>query len=168
MKYKALILDLDGTTIPLGVDSHPSVRVLAAIGKAQHNKIHVCVATGRPLFIAKRVIKELGLNSLCSVHDSTQLYNAANDAIIDTISLDHDIADQAYRIIKQYKPDVVLIGEGEKEYEYAGGSWPDALTDIAMPDLPESIVDELIEHLTKIQGIAVHKNPSFKKGLFWA
>ena len=62
----------------------------------------------------------------------------------------------------------MLIGEGEKEYEYAGGSWPDALTDIAMPDLPESIVDELIEHLTKIQGIAVHKNPSFKKGLFWA
>ncbi|MDP1721869.1 MAG: HAD family hydrolase [Candidatus Gottesmanbacteria bacterium] len=167
MKYKAIILDLDGTTIPLGIDSHPSVRVLETIGLAQ-KQTHVCVATGRPLFIAKRVIKELGLNSLCSVHDSTQLYNAADDTIIDTISLDHGIADQAYRIIKQYKPEVVLIGEGEKEYEYTGGPWPDTLTDIAMPDLSESTVDKLIEHLTKIQGIAVHKNPSFKKGLFWA
>lgn len=166
MKYKALILDLDGTTIPLGVDSHPSDRVLAAIGKAQNN-IHVCVATGRPLFIAKRVMKELGLNSICSVHDSTQLYDAASDRIIDTVSLDHMLADQAYQIIKQRKPDVVLIGEGEKEYEYAGGSWPELLTDIAMPDLTESVADALMERLTNISGIAVHKNPSFKKGLFW-
>ncbi|MEK7543449.1 MAG: HAD family hydrolase [Patescibacteria group bacterium] len=166
MKYKALILDLDGTTIPLGLDSHPSDRVLAAIGKAQ-NKIHVCVATGRPLFIAKRVISELGLRSLCSVHDSTQLYDAGRAVIIDTISLDRTLADQAYGIIRQFKPNVVLIGEGETEHEYTGGSWSELLTDLAMPDLAESVADELIQHLTRVSGIAVHKNPSFKKGLFW-
>ena len=58
MKYKALFLDIDGTTVPVSLDAHPSARVIASVAKAQQ-VVHVCIATGRPLIYAKPVIREL-------------------------------------------------------------------------------------------------------------
>jgi hypothetical protein len=165
MKYKAIFLDLDGTTVPLG-SSQPSSRVVEAITKA-HKKVDVCIATGRPLDISKSVIHKLHVTSLCSVHDATQIYDPVKDIVVDTVSLSHELADQAITIFKQYNIQKIYVEVGEKLSFYNGEAWPKGLSDIAVEDLTEDVADKLISQLSGISGIAIHKNVSFKKGLFW-
>jgi hydroxymethylpyrimidine pyrophosphatase-like HAD family hydrolase len=165
MKYKAIILDLDGTTVHVGT-FEPNNRVSMAIQEAQ-KYVTVCIATGRPLVIAKPIIQKLNITGICSVHDSTQLYDAGKDTVVDTVSLDHEIADSAYAIIRKYNFPVVMIGLGESENVYTGEPWPKELSDIAIPDMPELTADALIAELSRIPGAAIHKNVSFKKELFW-
>ncbi len=45
MKYKLLILDLDGTTVEPNGDALPSQKVIDAVKNAQ-KKLHVAIATG--------------------------------------------------------------------------------------------------------------------------
>lgn len=60
MKYKAIMLDIDGTVIPYQYDSMPSKRVREAITKAKE-KIHICLVTGRSYYSTKKILKPLGL-----------------------------------------------------------------------------------------------------------
>lgn len=165
MKYKAIFLDLDGTAVPVG-SSIPSPRVVEAITKA-HKKVAVCIATGRPLNISKSVIHKLNITSLCSIHDATQIYDPVKDKVIDTVSLSHDLADQIMRIFKYYNFPKIYIEAGVKVSFYNGAAWPEDLSDIAVEDLTEKVADKLISQLSNISGIAIHKNVSFNKGLFW-
>lgn len=165
MKYKGLILDLDGTTIPHGVNSHPSERVKQSIKNAQ-KYLKVSIATGRPLSIAKPIIHELGVTGPCSVHDSTQLYDPMRDEIIDIVTLNRDIARKVIDILTKDSIKI-LIGVKDGEAEYIDGELPSDTCDIASPHLSEAKVDRYIEILSKIDGIYVHKISSFKAGLYW-
>jgi HAD superfamily hydrolase (TIGR01484 family) len=165
MKYKAIFLDLDGTAVPIG-SSNPSPRVVEAITKA-HKKVNVCIATGRPLDISKPVIRKLHVTSLCSVHDATQIYDPIKDVVVDTVSLSHELADQAIHIIKRYNFPKIYVEAGTKVSLYKGEVWPEDLSDVAVADIPESVADDLISKLSNISEIAIHKNVSFTKGLFW-
>lgn len=73
-KFKLLITDLDGTAVPMSPDGVPSKAVIAAIKKAQQ-KIHVSIATGRPLSMCNHIIKLLDIKSLSIVHGGTQILN---------------------------------------------------------------------------------------------
>ena len=66
MKYKALFLDLDGTTIPNKFDGMASARVREAIHKAK-SRVFVCIATSRPLRFARPVLDHLDIRGLCVV-----------------------------------------------------------------------------------------------------
>ena len=62
MKYKAILLDVDGTLIPYDYDSLPSDAVANAIIKAK-TKISVFVVTGRALNGIKPILKKLDINT---------------------------------------------------------------------------------------------------------
>ena len=49
-KYKALMIDVDGTLIPNKRDGMPSERVTRAIAKGSEI-LHVGIATSRPIFL---------------------------------------------------------------------------------------------------------------------
>ena len=165
MRYKALILDLDGTTLPHGLNSHPTVRVKTAINRAQ-KFVEVSLATGRPLNITKPIIQELGVTGLCSVHDSTQLYDPLKDEIIDLVTIEKNKALEVLSILSDVQGKI-FIGLKNDETEYKGGVLPDGVCDIAVPDIPENIVDSYIEKVSKIDGIYVHKIPAWTTDLFW-
>lgn len=75
MKYKALFLDIDGTTV-LYKDPHtilPSKRVTNAIIEASKH-LHICLATGRPLFMLENILKNLNLTEgLAVINDGAQV-----------------------------------------------------------------------------------------------
>jgi HAD superfamily hydrolase (TIGR01484 family) len=60
-KYKALIIDVDGTLVPNKPDGKPSNRVKQAIVDAQ-SVLHVGIASGRPLFLLTDIINDLSLS----------------------------------------------------------------------------------------------------------
>lgn len=80
-KYKVLILDLDGTTVPSGIDGLPSKKVIDAIHKA-HNKLRVSVASGRPYYLAKNILNSLNIDGPCVLDGGAQVMNISTGEII--------------------------------------------------------------------------------------
>lgn len=61
MKYKLLLLDVDGTVVASRPDALPSERVRRAVSLAQKKGVHVALVTGRAIYFAKEVIAALEL-----------------------------------------------------------------------------------------------------------
>jgi len=69
MKYRALMLDVDGTLIKYDYAASPTKRVITAVKKAQE-KVTVCLVTGRSIQSARIIAKELGLTKGFAAVDS--------------------------------------------------------------------------------------------------
>lgn len=166
MKYKALFLDLDGTTVPNKIDGMPSERVRDAIHQAK-TKVFVCIATSRPLQFAKSVIDHLDIRGLCSVNDATQIYDPVKKKIIETIYMNKaDI--ESVTVFLESLHISFLLNNGVGEVWYEKGRIYDAVCSIAIPEIQESQADQIIDHVSDIPTIAAHKIFSYKKGLYWA
>ncbi len=166
MKYKALFLDLDGTTIPNKFDGMPSARVREAIHKAKGH-VFVCIATSRPLAIAKHIIDRLDIRGLCSVNDSTQIYNPVKRKIIQTIYIQPNDVPKIVDVFIQHDV-TLLMGDGLVEHAYdLDKRQREGICVLGVADVSEELADTLIGELTKISTVAVHKVFSYKKGLFW-
>ena len=79
--YKAILLDLDGTTIPNKPDGKPSQAVIKAIQKAQ-KKCAVSVVTGRPYALCKDLLSTLSLTSLCVVDGGAQIVDPQTGDVV--------------------------------------------------------------------------------------
>lgn len=165
MKYKALFLDLDGTTVPKGFDSLPTQRVRDAIHQAK-SKVFVCVATSRPLQYAQPVLDHLDIRGLCVVNDATQIYDPTSKSIRETVYLPRKDGLKALFILKQCSVKF-LVNDGQGEWEYNGKRLPDRLCTLAVPDITEGQADNIIKEASKIPTLAAYKIYSFKNGLFW-
>lgn len=62
MKYKALMLDVDGTLVPYDYGALPSVKVVKAVQQAQ-KQVTVCLVSGRSYGFIKPVLDRLNLHS---------------------------------------------------------------------------------------------------------
>lgn len=80
MKYKALILDLDGTVIASREGSLPSKRVKQAIAEAQKH-LKVTIATGRPYYYSDYIFKGLNIDQPCVVDGGSQIINPQSKKI---------------------------------------------------------------------------------------
>ncbi len=85
IKPKVLILDLDGTVVPLVRDymGVPSKRVMKSIADARKRGVHVCIATGRPLKKALPLIEKLGISEPCIFADGAVIYDPSKHAFIE-------------------------------------------------------------------------------------
>lgn len=79
--YKALILDLDGTTIPMAGEL-PSERVIRCVQEVIKKGVHVVVATGRIRQRALPAIEALGITDPCIFYNGAQLYHMGEQKIL--------------------------------------------------------------------------------------
>ena len=166
MKYKALFLDLDGTTIPNKFDGMASARVREAIHKAK-SRVFVCIATSRPLRFARPVLDHLDIRGLCVVNDATQIYDPVKQKVIQTIYLRQNDVPKIVNIFSQHKA-ILLMGDGVVEHEYdLDKKSINNICVLGVADISEELADTLVDQLSNISTIAVHKIFSYKKGLFW-
>lgn len=166
MKYKALFLDLDGTTIPNKEDGMPSERVREAIHKAK-GRVFVCIATSRPLFFAKPILDHLDIRGLCVVNDATQIYDPVKKKIVETIYLDPADAIKLKKYFKRYAISIITNTHDGDQKE--GVSIPiDQICALCVPDVSLEIADRIIADVTKYPAIAAHKIYSWtRKDLYW-
>lgn len=82
MKYKALMLDVDGTVVPYDYDALPSDKLAKAIKKAE-SKVAICFVTGRSYPFLKLVLEKIGLNhGYAVVNNGSQVVNIATDEVL--------------------------------------------------------------------------------------
>lgn len=162
MTYKALFLDLDGTTVPNRPDGMPSPRVRAAI-HAIKPRMHVCVATSRPLYIAKNILDHLDIRGLCVVNDSTQIYDPVAKKFLQTIFIDNANLPEIFTIAKQYS-DNIQLNSGKSERILTKGKIKERICSIYVGEIDPIPAERLVSDMTKIPNIEVHKIPAWQKG----
>ena len=161
MKYKALILDLDGTVVPNGLESLPSPRVTKAIAKAK-TKIHISIATGRPLFIAKSIIDHLELSGPCVLNNGTQIYDPQIKEVVKEFPLDRSSLPKILKVFRLHKKEIRVF-DGKEDLDLRGTTYPDTVFSVYLSSVTPGVADEIMRDLQNIPGVVVHKMHSWEK-----
>lgn len=174
MHYKALMLDIDGTTIPYDFDAVPSKRVIEAINSIKNN-VHVCLVTGRSIRSVRRLLKDLRLTEGYAVADGgAYIYDIKNDkSIYERCLLRKDldlITDVLLGVGKEfYVKDEISRGKPGRDYKpFKKGDNIDNVTMVFTEEVftqseAEKIADE-ISSKTLTVFLTHHKTPQ-KRGL---
>jgi HAD superfamily hydrolase (TIGR01484 family) len=161
-RYKALMLDLDGTTIPNSPDAMPSQKVIEAIAKAQ-KRLHVCAVTSRPLAFAVPILEALNLTSLCIVDGGAQIYDPTSKKII----WEQPIDPEDVKLLWEF------VDKNKLTFYYSDGSLKKLPTrkketikvfDVLIRKLTNEQADKLIKELSHIPTISYHKTVSWDIG----
>src|ERR1700722_17290904 len=106
MKYKALMLDVDGTLISK-YDNLPSPKVTEAINKAK-NKISIGLATSRPFILLKPILKHLQLNGPSITQGGSRIIDSITGRVIWEQLLNNDDVNKICEILTSYKVHFVV------------------------------------------------------------
>jgi HAD superfamily hydrolase (TIGR01484 family) len=168
-QYKALMLDLDGTTVPNRRDGLPSQRVKNAISEA-NKSIHVGVVTGRPFYYAKEIMHSLSLTGPSIVNGGAMVINSTTDTVIWEKLIAENEFSKITKLVMKY--DVKMLVQSKdtegKDIVYDASSGIKSVWTITLPDLQPAqahiIYEELLSQFTDI---AVYKIVGWNKGTQW-
>lgn len=161
MKYKALFLDVDGTTVIHGMENFPSNRVTRAIKKASA-RIHVCLVTGRPLKFAQKIINHLSLSGLSVLSGGPVLYDSSKKKIIHKDMFPLSAIPAVYAIAKKYKLTMELEDE-QGGHEFDGVHRPKEILSAYIKEIRPERVDKIFNEFEKIPTVIPHKVPDWNK-----
>jgi HAD superfamily hydrolase (TIGR01484 family) len=154
MKYKAIMLDVDDTIMPVGKENLPSEKVTKAIAKAR-KCIHVCLVTGRTLKDARKILAHLQLSGPCVLTNGTQIYDPQKRKMLLEIALPNKVVPQILAICKQYKIKSILY-DGEKDVLYEEPI-PEKVLGIYIPIIERERTDSVVDALKTVEQINVQK-----------
>jgi HAD superfamily hydrolase (TIGR01484 family) len=161
-KYKALMLDIDGTTIPNHEHGVPSQKVIEAIAKAS-KVIHVGVATSRPLAYAADLITQLNLSSPCVLDGGAQIYDPVTKKVVAEQPLETKDTATVWDFLKtnnyQFK-----YSDGSSQKQLLQETMPSKVLDFIVLALTPNQADNLITKLSHISTLALHKVSSWIEG----
>lgn len=164
-EYKALILDLDGTTVPFWPKGMPSKRVTEAIAKAR-KKIYVGIATSRPYFDAEHIIEYLELSGPCIVNNGAQVIDARSRIVLREQRMFREDVLAVYEEVKKLNlalhVNTMFDEVSVEEISHIG----DKILGAMVPYVNEETADILIERISHISTVVLSKIPANKKGEF--
>ncbi len=154
MKYKALFLDLDGTTVVLG-GMTPSIGVTRAV-LAADKKIDVCLATGRILSHALPVVEVLKLSGLCVIANGIQIYNPRDKKVVQEIAINETDVPYVLEVMRKYGL-AVRYFDGESDIPYTDDVDPAEILSLYVEGIDKKIADSVITNLTFLPELSAHE-----------
>jgi Cof subfamily protein (haloacid dehalogenase superfamily) len=161
-KYKAIICDIDGTLIPNKEDGMPSKKVIDAVKRASQ-KIHFGVATARPYFLIKHLVKNLNLSGPSIIHGGAQIINLTSGKVLKEQKIAAEDILKVFAITQ--KMNLVLKIDEETESIEMPKIWhPHDIFGAYISALTLKRAKSLEKKLSNIPTISVHLVPSWHKG----
>lgn len=154
-KYKALMLDLDGTTFPNKTNAIPSQKVITSIEKAS-KVLHVGVATSRPLFMATPMIKMLNLSAFCIVDGGAIILDPISKKNIWEQPLNKDDILHVYHVAEQLQYPLIY-SEGHSQKKFDKDHIPRKILGIFFENLSHAEAERIEALLSHISTISLHK-----------
>jgi Cof subfamily protein (haloacid dehalogenase superfamily) len=165
-QYKALMLDLDGTTIPNDPNGIPSAKVVDAIAKAS-KKLHVGIVTGRPFFYAKHIMHALSLNGPSIVSGGSQIVDIATEKILWEKPISGREADAIYEIIKNFDAEFIFPRANTLGKDLVNSYVQNTEATSISIQASYEVIDEIRKELHVFKDIVFHKIPGWKKNKVW-
>jgi hydroxymethylpyrimidine pyrophosphatase-like HAD family hydrolase len=165
-KFKAIICDIDGTLVVNNFAAMPSEKIKQIIRKAQR-KIHICLATSRPLHITQHIIDDLNISSLCVLIGGAQLYDPKSKKVIWEKRINIKDVKKIFEIANTFN--IKFTGDGtaknlRNENILIENYIKEGPHQFWVYTLSPKKAEKFIEALSEIKTIAVVKVPSWKKG----
>ena len=156
MTYKAIFLDVDGTTVLHGIDNLPSPRVTKAVSQAMQKGVYVCLATSRPPISAVPIARHLKLNGYCVLSSGSEIYDPKKRKIILRKEFPVSAIPHVIRVAAAYSAEVSLY-DGKKKFSYVGGTMPRNILGMFFPEIKSSVLQEISRELSAVEGVSLHR-----------
>ncbi len=156
MKYKALFLDVDGTTVIHGVDNLPSPRVTDAINKCKQAGVSVCLATSRTLRVTHTIIEHLDLGGYCVLSSGTQIYDPKKNKIVIEKLFPKHAMKIVFDTAKKYDVELKVFN-GVNEVPFDGVHVPKKVVGVYFPQLTIETYHNIHKILEGIPDISLHR-----------
>lgn len=157
-KFKALILDVDGTLIN-GEHALPSTKVTKTIAKI-NGKLHVGVATSRPFFILKHIVSHLNLNGPSIILGGATIVDPISGKILWRKLINKIDLQEIKKISENFKSEVYYTANDDDYVDFLDKE----IVQVWMPDLEPNTAKRIQDKLSKIPTIAHYEVPAWKKG----
>lgn len=163
-RYKALMIDVDGTLIPNLEDGMPSLKVRNAIKKAR-TRVHIGVATSRPYFKMRPIFQALRLSGPSIISSGAQIIDVTSQKVLIEHSLDKKTVKELVSILKILSSDFFFF-DGTKDIPYSGqgSKIHKKILQVFSFGISPQKADEIVERVSSVPTIAVHKVPSWRLG----
>ncbi|MFH1186664.1 MAG: HAD-IIB family hydrolase [Candidatus Levyibacteriota bacterium] len=163
-KYKALVVDVDGTLIPNAKKGIPSKKVTEAIRKAS-KKINVSIATGRPFFMLSHIIKHLGLKGLTITNNGAQIIDISTKKIVFEQTINKEDVVKTCKLLKKLKlPVPIFIQDNERDIEFTNKYNPEKPFNIYVPGLTPEEAGKTIASISHVPTISIHEISGWRTG----
>ena len=156
MKYKLLIIDVDGTILPYKFHALPSPRVTKAIKEAS-KKLTVAIATGRPYFMLTHIFRHLSMNGLAIINDGAQVIDIKTKKILYKQAIQKK---DFIRVISILKKEGVsfMVHDQDVDIPYTENYKPvEPLNLYTLNHMDEKFADRLVEKISQVPDIKVNK-----------
>lgn len=153
-KYKALLIDLDGTTVPL-FSNVVSERVKRALDAAKE-KMFVSIATGRPLFAVRPILEQITVSGLCVINNGGQLYDPHTNSIVYEIPIQRDVQEDIFLLLKRHQVSV-RIYDGEQDLQVEQITKDQKIISFFIPDIAPDLLASIMTEIRLIPSVTSHK-----------
>lgn len=162
MKYKSILLDVDGTLVPVGPNTMPSKRVIDSLKQAKQ-MAYVSLASGRCLDWLTEIFKILDLTDPCIINGGSQIIDPKTGKILWERPIDQEDARKVLKIINKDKTPFIVSDNGtEYENPFQNEFSKPLAIKLSYFDSKERS-DRCLKILGKIAGISAHKTFSWDK-----
>lgn len=155
-KFRALIVDCDGTLMISQRDGYPSAEVTRAIGKAA-KIVHVGIATQRSIANARPILEHLNLSGPSIIAGGAQVIDSQNFTMIREELINKDSLAQTIKVMTKFKQPIIFIESNGDHSQWSDGYIPEKITGVFMGSLAEDVADQLKGKLSKIPDVAIQK-----------
>ncbi|MDP2649766.1 MAG: HAD-IIB family hydrolase [bacterium] len=159
-KYKALILDVDGTLIPNKRDGMPSEKVTKAINKAS-KLIHIGIASSRPYFLLKHIFGHLKLSGLSIMNGGAQIIDLNSKKILWERQIDRNDFKNICKILDQEKIPY-FVHDGEKDIKINPETAQKAYNIVSI-ELENHQAELAMKKIAHISTVSIFKVPDWKE-----
>ncbi|MEK7536881.1 MAG: HAD family hydrolase [Patescibacteria group bacterium] len=160
-RYKSILLDVDGTIVPIGPHTVPSKKVVRYLNKAK-SKVIVSLVSGRPVSWLTDIFRLLNITNPCIVNGGSQIIDPKTQKVLWEKKIDKKSLAKILKIIQNNKLSF-LVNDGGVEYrnpKILKFSRPIA---IQVSYLNSGKISKYLEKFNKIPNITAHSFPSWGK-----
>jgi Cof subfamily protein (haloacid dehalogenase superfamily) len=156
LKYKSLLLDVDGTLVPVGPNSKPSEKVTESLRRAR-KKASVSLVSGRSIEWLEELFRTLDLSDPCIINGGSQIIHPKTREILWERPIDKERIQAIFEIIDSKKIPFIVSDAGLefKDPPQRNFSKPLAIKLTYFDSKEES--DLCLKELFKIPSISAHK-----------
>jgi HAD superfamily hydrolase (TIGR01484 family) len=155
MRYKAVMMDVDGTLVPNHAKGRPSPRVISAINRAK-DMVHIGVATARSLVTCESIFNTVSLSGPCVLTGGAQVV----DPISKKTYKERVISAEDFEEIKKQADRFgtgLIVADEDGEQIVSDFYKPKKIYDLYSDPMTMEKAQEFMQTLSHMKNILMHK-----------